>query len=150
MKAMVVREFGEPEKLELAEMPVPKPGAGEVLVRVRAASVNPVDYKIRRSGAWAGVPMPAIICYDAPGVVEAVGANVTHLVPGGEVFYCARIFEQAASLPLAAMTAYDAILAARGQVKPVIDSTLPLERLADAHRKLEAGGMRGKIVITIG
>lgn len=156
MKAMVVREFGGPEKLELAEMPVPKPGAGEVLVRVRAASVNPVDYKIRRSGAWAGVPMPAIICYDAPGVVEAVGANVTHLVPGGEVFYCARIFgrqgtcaeyhvedaaivakkpsnlsfEQAASLPLAAMTAYDAILAARGQVKPVIDSTLPLERLA--------------------
>jgi len=41
-------------------------------------------------------------------------------------------------------------LAARGQVKPVIDSTLPLERLADAHRKLEGGGMRGKIVITIG
>ncbi len=315
MKAMVVREFGGPEKLELADMPVPTPAAGEVLVRLRAASVNPVDYKIRRSGGWAGVPMPAIIGYDAAGVVEAVGAGVTHLVPGDDVFYCARIFgrqgtmaeyhvedaaivtkkpknlsfEEAASLPLAAMTAYDAVisffqtkpgdtvliqagaggvgslavqlakaagarviatgrsenhdfirslgadevidyrtakfedevnrltegkgadaaydtvggdivsrsigcvrpwgklativrvggsingmqirnqtlyfgfmertrekisalatLAGRGQVKPVIDSTLPLERLADAHRKLEAGGMRGKIVITIG
>src|SRR5690349_11681006 len=77
MKAMVVREWGGPERLELAEMPKPVPAPHEVLVRVRAASVNPVDYKIRRSGAWATLPMPAILGYDAAGVVEAVGANVT-------------------------------------------------------------------------
>jgi NADPH2:quinone reductase len=136
MRAMVVREFGGPEKFELAEMPKPTPGASEVLVRVRAASVNPVDYKIRRSGAWARVPMPAILGYDAAGVVEAVGSGVTKLAPGDEVFYSARIFgrqgtyaeyhvedadivekkpenlgfEQAAALPLAAMTAYDAVI----------------------------------------
>lgn len=133
---MVIREFGGPEKLELADMPVPQPAAHEVRVRVRAASVNPVDYKIRRSGEWAKVPMPAILGYDAAGVVDAVGANVDHLRPGDEVFYCARIFgrqgtyaeyhvedaaivakkplnlsfEEAASLPLAAITAYDAIV----------------------------------------
>jgi NADPH:quinone reductase len=136
MKAMVVREWGGPERLELADVPKPVPAPHEVLVRVRAASVNPVDYKIRRSGAWATLPMPAILGYDAAGVVEATGANVTHLAEGDEVFYSARIFGrqgtyaeyhvedasivakkprdldfgQAAALPLAAMTAYDAVI----------------------------------------
>lgn len=136
MKAVVIRQFGGPEQLVVAEMPVPKAGAGEVLVRVKAAAVNPVDYKIRRNGGWAGVPMPAILGYDAAGVVEAVGPGVEELKPGDEVFYCARIFgrqgtyaeyhveaaelvakkpaslsfEEAASLPLAALTAHDAVI----------------------------------------
>jgi NADPH:quinone reductase len=136
MKAMIIRSFGGPEKLELAEMPKPTPGPKQVLVRVVATSVNPVDYKIRSSGEWAQVPMPAIVGYDAAGVVEAVGDQVTHLAPGDEVFYSARIFgrqgtyaeyhvedaeivgkkpahlsfEEAAALPLAAITAYDAIV----------------------------------------
>jgi NADPH2:quinone reductase len=136
MKAMVIREFGGPERFEAAEMPKPVPAKHEVLVRVRAASVNPVDYKIRQSGAWAGLPQPSILGYDAAGTVEAVGENVSHLAPGDEVFYAARIFgrqgtyaeyhvedaeivakkpaqlsfEEAASLPLAGMTAYDAVI----------------------------------------
>ena len=136
MRAMVIREFGGPEKFELADMAKPTPTASEVLVRVRAASINPVDYKVRRSGAWARVPMPAILGYDAAGVVEAVGSGVTKLAPGDEVFYSARIFgrqgtyaeyhvedasivekkpanlsfEEAAALPLAAMTAHDAVI----------------------------------------
>lgn len=136
MKAMIIRSFGGPEKLELAEMPKPTPGPKQVLVRVVATSVNPVDFKIRSSGAWARVPMPAIVGYDAAGVVEAVGDHVTHLAPGDEVFYSARIFgrqgtyaeyhvedaeivgkkpahlsfEEAAALPLAGITAYDAIV----------------------------------------
>jgi NADPH:quinone reductase len=136
MKAMIVREFGGPEKFEMAEMPKPTPGPGQVLVRLKAASVNPVDYKIRRMGAWARVPMPAILGYDGAGVVEAVGPCVSELRVGDEVFYSARIFgrqgtyaeyhvedaeivarkpanlsfEEAASLPLAAMTAYDAVI----------------------------------------
>jgi NADPH2:quinone reductase len=315
MKAMVIREFGGPERFEMAHMPKPAPEKHEVLVRVRAASVNPVDYKIRQSGSWAGLPTPSILGYDAAGTVEAVGANVTHLAPGDEVFYCARIFgrqgtyaeyhvedaaivakkppqlgfEEAAALPLAGMTAYDAVitffatkpgdtllihagaggvgslavqlakaagarviatgsrdntalirglgadevidyratkfeeevlrltdgrgadaafdtvggdttprnigcvrpygklasivhiegdinamhfrnqtlytgfmertgpkiqalalLVARGQVRPVIDSTFPLEQIADAHRRIERGGMKGKIAIAIG
>jgi len=314
MRAMVLPEFGGPEIFRAADMPKPTPAAHEVLVRVRAASVNPVDYKIRKSGAWARLPMPAILGYDAAGVVEATGAAVTSHAPGDEVFYSARIFgrqgtyaeyhvedaaivekkppnlsfEEAAALPLAAMTAYDAvitffqtkpgdtvlvqagaggvgsaavqlakaagarvfatgradnealirslgadvvidyrhvkfedevnrltagrgvdaafdtvggdivsrsigcvrdfgklativhiagdingmsirnqtlycgfmertgpkiravrILAERGQLRPLIDSTFPLERIADAHRKAEAGGTKGKIVITV-
>lgn len=133
---MVIREFGGPEKFELADVAKPAPTATEVLVRLRAASINPVDYKIRRSGAWARVPMPAILGYDAAGVVEAVGSGVTKLAPGDEVFYSARIFgrqgtyaeyhvedagivekkpanlsfEEAAALPLAGMTAHDAVI----------------------------------------
>jgi NADPH2:quinone reductase len=137
MKAMIIREFGGPEKFELAEMPKPVPGPGQVLVKLKATSVNPVDYKIRmHPGNWAGVPVPAILGYDAAGVIEAAGDRVTHLKPGDDVFYSARIFgrqgtyaeyhvedaeivakkpanltfEEAASLPLAAMTAYDSVV----------------------------------------
>ena len=137
MKAMIIREFGGPEKFEWTEMPKPVPGPAQVLVKVKAASVNPVDFKIRMyPGNWARVPLPAILGYDASGAVEAVGERVTALKPGDEVFYSARIFgrqgtyaeyhvedaeivakkpssltfEEAASLPLAAMTAYDAIV----------------------------------------
>ena len=137
MKAMIIREFGGPEKFELADMPKPVPGPHQVLVKLRASSVNPVDFKIRMYPSnWAGVPVPAILGYDGAGVVEAVGALVTHLKPGDEVFYCARIhgrqgtyaeyhvedaeivvkkpahlsFEEAASLPLAGMTAWDSIV----------------------------------------
>lgn len=314
MKAMVVRAWGGPERFEAADVPKPVPNEDQVLVHVRAASVNPVDYKIRRGGDWANLPMPAILGYDAAGVVEAVGGHVTRLAPGDQVFYSAKIFgrqgtyaeyhvedaeivakkpsalsfEEAAALPLAAMTAYDAVvtffatkpgdtvlvhagaggvgcyavelakaagarvlatgrreneafiralgadevidyrhtrfedevnrltggqgadaaydtvggdtlprsigcvrpygklativsidgsinamglrnqtlyfgfmertgskiqaiarLAERGQLRPVIDSTFPLERIGDAHRKIEAGGMKGKIVIVI-
>jgi NADPH:quinone reductase-like Zn-dependent oxidoreductase len=136
MQAMIIREFGGAERFELAEVPDPVPGSGQVRVRVRAASVNPVDYKIRQSGAWARVPMPAILGYDAAGTVDAVGPNVSHLEVGDDVFYSARIFgrqgtyaqyhvedaeivakkppnlsfEEAASLPLAAITAHDAVI----------------------------------------
>lgn len=315
MNAMIIRSFGGPELFEKADMPKPVPGPGQVLVRLKAAAVNPVDFKIRMYPSnWAGVPLPAILGYDASGVVEAVGSQVTHLKPGDEVFYCAKIFgrqgtyadyhvedadivalkpahlsfEEAASLPLAAMTAWDHVvgfygtkpgdtvlihagaggvgafavqlahaagarvlatgrrenealirslgaddvidyrstrfedevnrltdgagvdaafdtvggdtvvrsitcvrpygklstitsvagdiqgmqirnqtlyfgfmertrdkiqalrtLAERGQVRPLIDTVLPLDRVADAHRKIEAGGMKGKIVLRI-
>lgn len=315
MKAMIIREFGNADKLELADMPKPLPGPAQVLVKLKASSINPVDYKIRMSPTnWANVPLPAILGYDAAGIIESVGSQVTHLQPGDEVFYCARIFgrqgtyaeyhiedaeivvkkpenlsfEDAASLPLAGMTAYDTIvtffrtkpgdtvlihagaggvgslavqlakvagarviatgkksnealirslgadevidytstkfedevnrltggigvdaaydtvggdtvtrsigcvraygkiatvvsvngsiagmqgrnqtlyfgfmerttpkiqalstLVRRGQIKPLIDSVFPLERVADAHRKIESGGMKGKIVIKI-
>jgi NADPH2:quinone reductase len=137
MKAVIIREFGGSDKFEVADMPKPVPGPTQVLVKLKASAVNPVDYKIRQyPGNWAGVPVPAILGYDAAGVVEAVGALVTHLKAGDEVFYCAKIhgrqgtyaeyhvedadivvkkparltFEEAASLPLAAMTAYDHIV----------------------------------------
>lgn len=136
MKASIIRSFGGPDRFELSDLPKPTPGPGQVLVRVVAASVNPVDYKVRQSGSWAGVPMPAILGYDAAGVVEALGTGAKRFKLGDEVFYSARIFgrqgtyaeyhvedeeilalkpkalsfEQAAAVPLAAITAYDSVI----------------------------------------
>ena len=121
-------------------MPEPVPGPTEVLVKVHATSVNPVDLKIRQAGSWAGVEPPAIIGYDVSGVVEAVGDTVEDFYVGDEVFYTPEIFvgqgsyagyhvadasivapkppslshAQAASLPLAGGIAWDALVVAGG------------------------------------
>ncbi len=86
MKAIRAREFGGPEVLRLEEVPDPKPDSGQVLVRVKAAGVNPVDTYIR-SGAYAKKPnLPYTPGTDAGGVVEAVGANVKRIRPGDRVY----------------------------------------------------------------
>jgi len=86
MKAILVREHGGPEVLELEDLPDPQPGAGQVLVRLKAVGVNPVDVYIR-SGAYARKPaLPFIPGSDAGGEVESVGANVTQYTPGDRVF----------------------------------------------------------------
>jgi len=92
MRTMRITAFGGPEVFEAAEAPRPEAGPGQVLVRLLATSVNPVDYKIRKSGAWAGVKPPFVIGYDGAGVVEAVGPGVTSLAPGTKVFYTPQIF----------------------------------------------------------
>ncbi len=82
MKAIRVHEFGGPEVLRLEEVDDPRPGTGEVLVRVRAAGVNPVDTYIR-NGAHAVRPqLPYTPGLDAAGVVEAVGGE-NHGIPAG-------------------------------------------------------------------
>ncbi|MBI4352029.1 MAG: NADPH:quinone reductase [Elusimicrobia bacterium] len=86
MKAIRVREFGGPEVLRLEEVPVPAPGAGQVLVRVRAAGVNPYETYIR-SGAYALLPaLPYTPGSDGAGLVEAVGAGVERAKPGDRVY----------------------------------------------------------------
>ncbi len=86
MKAIRVHEFGGPEVLRLEEVAEPQPGEGEVLVRVRAAGVNPVDTYIR-SGVHAIKPsLPYTPGLDAAGVVEAVGEGVTRVAAGDRVY----------------------------------------------------------------
>lgn len=86
MKAIRVREFGGPEVLRLEEVPDPQPGRGEVLVRIRAVGVNPVDTYIR-SGAYAIKPaLPYTPGSDAAGDVESVGEGVTKVRPGERVY----------------------------------------------------------------
>ena len=86
MKVIRVHEFGGPEVLRLEETPEPKPSAGQVLVRVRAAGVNPVDTYIR-SGVHAVKPaLPYTPGLDAAGEVEAVGEGVTRLAAGQRVY----------------------------------------------------------------
>lgn len=86
MKAIRVHKFGGPEVLQLDEVPDPKAGPGEVLVRIRAAGVNPVDTYIR-SGTYALTPpLPYIPGTDAAGVVEAAGDGVTCFKKGDRVY----------------------------------------------------------------
>lgn len=86
MKAIRVEEFGGPEKLVLREVPDPVPEAGQVVVRIHAAGVNPVDTYIR-SGTYARKPqLPYTPGSDGAGVVEAVGVGVTRVKPGQRVF----------------------------------------------------------------
>ncbi|WP_047307198.1 zinc-binding alcohol dehydrogenase family protein [Rhodopseudomonas palustris] len=121
----------DPEALLDLELPAPEPGPRDLRVAVKAISVNPVDFKVRRRAA-----PPAgehkILGYDAAGVVEAVGAEVTLFKPGDEVFYAGSIqrpgtnaelhlvderivgrkpktlsFAQAAALPLTSITAWE-------------------------------------------
>lgn len=93
MKAITLTSFGGPEAFELREVPKPVPQAGQVLVRVHASSVNPLDYQVRRGDYPDLVPLPAITGHDVSGVVEAVGPGVTSFVPGDEVWYTPQIFD---------------------------------------------------------
>ena len=78
MKAIRIHGFGDPEVLELDDVPIPQPGEGELLVRIHAASVNPVDYKIRRGTVpWVTREMlPMTLGRDLSGTVESAGAGV--------------------------------------------------------------------------
>jgi NADPH:quinone reductase-like Zn-dependent oxidoreductase len=92
MKAIVLHEYGPPENLKYEDFEDPKPGPGEVLVRVAAVSINPVDWKMRSGEAKARFPLefPAIIGRDLSGVVREVGEGVTGFEPGDKVFALAN------------------------------------------------------------
>jgi NADPH:quinone reductase len=138
MRAMVTPQFGGPELFEEQEVERPQPGPGEVLVRVVAAGTNPVDAKVRAAGGSRGLEAPVILGADISGVIEEVGPGVTDLVPGDEVYYTPEVsgpgsngayaeyhvakadivakkpatlsHEEAAAVPLAGGTAYEAIV----------------------------------------
>jgi NADPH:quinone reductase-like Zn-dependent oxidoreductase len=145
MKAIVYHHYGPPDVLEWAEIEKPAAGDNEVLVRVRAASVNPLDWHFLRGTpyfvrALAGLRRPKIIHLgvDLAGQVEAVGRNVTQFQPGDEVFGASRgafaeyvcasaealalkpvnlTFEQAAAVPVAGFTALQG-LRDKGKIQP--------------------------------
>jgi NADPH:quinone reductase-like Zn-dependent oxidoreductase len=137
MKAFFTTAYGGPEVMKLGELPDPVPRAGEVLVAVRAASVNPVDWKVRRGELKivSGRP-PKILGSDFAGTVAALGAGVTGLAIGAAVCGTTRMmlraqgshaervavpakrvapvpaglsFEEAAALPVAALTALNGL-----------------------------------------
>jgi NADPH:quinone reductase-like Zn-dependent oxidoreductase len=138
MRAVVQDAFGGPEALRVTQMPRPEPLPTEVLVRVHAAGINPVDWKTRGGTGMAGVlgSPPFVLGWDVSGVVEAVGFGVTTLAVGDEVYGMpwfpraaggygeyvtapARQFArkpatvghvEAAAVPLAALTAWQALV----------------------------------------
>src|ERR1700761_5282676 len=124
--------ISDPASLEDLELPVPEPGPRDLLVRVEAVSVNPVDVKVRASADPGGEPR--ILGYDAAGTVVATGSDVLLFSPGDEVYYAGTIdrpgtdaqfhavderivghkprsltFAQAAALPLTTITAWEAL-----------------------------------------
>jgi NADPH:quinone reductase-like Zn-dependent oxidoreductase len=142
MKAVVMREHGGPEVLELQEVKRPEPFPTEILVRVAAAGTNPVDWKTRQEPylpAIQGDP-PLILGWDVAGTVEEVGGGVTRFEPGDRVFgmpwfprlgrayaefvtapsrHFARTSdalsdEQAGGLPLAGLTAWQSLVDTAG------------------------------------
>ncbi|HYL65274.1 MAG TPA: NADPH:quinone reductase, partial [Candidatus Methylomirabilis sp.] len=86
MKAIRVHQFGGPEVLKLDEIPTPKPGAGQVLVRVHAAGVNPYDTYMRAGTYAVKPPLPYTPGSDAAGTIEAVGDGVKNVKVGERVY----------------------------------------------------------------
>ena len=86
MKALVTETFGGPENFRWQEWPDPEVKPGEVLIRIRAVSVNPVDYKIARSGHpnWQ---YPFVLGLDVAGTIDAIGPGVEGCEVGDRVFY---------------------------------------------------------------
>jgi NADPH:quinone reductase-like Zn-dependent oxidoreductase len=144
MKAVLLDEYGGPEKLRYTETNVPPYGENEVLVKIRATSINPVDYKIRSGAVRSFMPVefPAILGRDLVGEVEAAGRNVAGFPKGMRVMALANgtyaeyttaradvlapipeslSFVQAAALPLVTLTG--AQLIDRG-VKPRAGQTV--------------------------
>jgi NADPH:quinone reductase-like Zn-dependent oxidoreductase len=146
MRAVVYTEYGPPDVLQFTEVAKPTPKDDEVLIRIRAASVNPLDWHLMRGKPLfarliiGGLRKPKITRpgRDVAGQVEAVGRNVTQFKPGDEVFGACRgafaeyactsesalvmkpdnvTFEQAASVPVAAFTALQG-LRDKGQIQP--------------------------------
>jgi len=126
MRAVVMHETGGPDVLQLEDVDPPEPGEGEVLIRVHAASVNPIDWKMRRGGP--GRPLPAVLGIDASGTVEV--SRTEGFGEGDEVFGRASgayaelatapagqiarkpaelSHEQAAAIPVAGMTAWQGL-----------------------------------------
>jgi alcohol dehydrogenase len=141
MRAFVLDRYGGPEAASLRDVPEPKPGPRELLVRVRAAGLNPVDYKIREGKLKVinRYPLPIVLGSELAGIVESCGEGVTRFAPGDRIFarvdkhvlgafaelarvhedHAAKMpssidFEVAAGVPLAGLTALQAL---RGELR---------------------------------
>ncbi|MGD9645155.1 MAG: alcohol dehydrogenase catalytic domain-containing protein, partial [Pirellulales bacterium] len=86
MKAAYITQPGPPDSIQYGELPTPTAGAGQVLVRVAAVAVNPIDTYIRGGLIKAQLPSPFVIGCDLAGTVEAVGAGVKRFKPGDRVW----------------------------------------------------------------
>jgi NADPH:quinone reductase-like Zn-dependent oxidoreductase len=85
MRALSQDELGGPEVLKIVNLPTPEPGPSQVLIRVHAAGVNPIDGANRQTGVFVGQP-PFVLGWDVSGTIEAVGLGVTLFAPGDDVF----------------------------------------------------------------
>ena len=173
MKAVCIESFGGPEALKLRELEVPQPSTDEVLIRVRAASVNPVVYKIR-SGKYPPVgaaQLPKILGRDVAGTVVACGPEVTQFKTGDDVYamldgshggYAEYVVvsaelcapkphtldhAQAAAVPLAALTAWQGLFD-HGRLNPGQRVLIHGGAGGVGHFAIQLAKARGAIVAT--
>lgn len=142
MKAAILEEFGPVTNFIIKEVPIAKPKFKEVLVKVLATSINPLDYQIRRGDYKNELSLPVITGHDVSGVIVELGQGVKNFKVGDEIYYSPEIFNgpgsygqyhcasesiialkpknishlEAATLPLAAGTAWE-MLVTRAQLK---------------------------------
>ena len=137
MKAAIINEFGNADVLQITEVDKPEINEDQVLIKVKAIGINPVDTKVRAgtSGISKQIKLPVILGWDVSGIIENVGENVTQFKTGDHVFGCVDFprlgnayaeftladpkllaikpdnisFEEAAAIPIAGLTAYQAI-----------------------------------------
>jgi len=88
MKAIVLSQPGVPENLQLQDLPKPTIAAGQVLVKLKAAGINPIDTKLRSRGTFYPDASPQVLGCDGAGTIEAIGSDVTDWQPGQDVYFC--------------------------------------------------------------
>lgn len=169
MRKVIQRSLGGPEVLEVVEVEVPEPGMTEVLVEVKAAGVNPVDWKVRGGGLGY---LPFSVGWDVSGVVKAIGPGVTRFKVGDEVFGMPRFpleagayadfvtgpshqfalkppgmsHVQAAGLSLAGLTAWQALVSTAG-LKAGQRVLIPAGAGGVGHLAVQIAKSRGAYVI---
>lgn len=126
MRAVVIDGFGPADRLRAADLPVPAPGPAEVLVRVRAAGINAIDW-FTRAGEGVGVPaFPAVLGWDVSGEVVSTGAGVTRWRAGDEVFGMLRFPALAGGYAQYVVAPADQLAAKPADVDHVTAAAVPM------------------------
>lgn len=180
MKAILMTAAGAPNVLQLADVNEPKmQSSTEILVRLKAAGINPIDTKLRSRGTFQPDRLPSILGCDGAGIVEAIGADVTKFKVGDEVYFCngglgshqgnyaelttidekfathkpkSLSFEEAAAAPLVLLTAWEALYD-RGRLDASSSAKVLIHAGAGGvgHVAVQLAKLRGaKVATTIG
>lgn len=142
MKAVRIHAYGGPESLTYEDVPVPAIAEDEVLIRVHAAAINPVDWKIREGylQGFIDYDLPLILGWDVSGVVEAVGQQVTTFKPGDEVFSRPDIKRDGAYAKYIAVKASEVAFKPK-TVNHIQAAAVPLAGITAWHCLFEAAGL---------
>ncbi|MER7341527.1 NADP-dependent oxidoreductase [Streptomyces sp. NPDC000075] len=150
MRAVVVDGFGGPEQVRVAEVEVPRPGAGQVRVRVRAAGVNPVDGAVR-AGVFGGAGQRIGLGWDVAGEIDEVGQGVEGWTPGRRVvgLHYGTVKPLGTHAEYAVLDA-SAVAAAPESVEAAVAAALPLSGLTAARALALLGLAEGDSVLITG
>lgn len=153
MKAWIFRRYGGPEVLEWADMPDPVPGKGEIVVRVVAAALNPLDWKLRAGQfkVMTAGRLPRGVGYDYAGVVEAVGAEVSRLKPGDPVVGIVNPVESGNAAMAERVCATEALATVKPPSLSFADgASLPGAGITAVQALRDGGLAAGKRVLIVG